>query len=195
MTAALNFTLPELIRRKIVRLTEHSHDDQMDLNGSLPWADGVNKSLYPRRLDTCTIYGTPAWDALSVEQRHQLCWEEAARDVSTFIWLEQTLPPLQLQLQQQRHLITALTGRFPSQEVKEKFVLGALRLPQSLPVSLPSALVRQRPDVRAAEAHDGAVHQDHLDAEHVVGGQPILQAVHAARILGDVAADRAGDLR
>jgi hypothetical protein len=94
MTATLNIDLPELIERKIVRLTEHSHDDQMDLNGSLPWADGVNKGVGPRRPDTCTIYGTPAWGALSPEQRHQLAWEEAARDVSTFIWLEQTLPPL-----------------------------------------------------------------------------------------------------
>ena len=31
-------------------------------------------------------------------------------------------------------------------------------------------------------------------AQHVVQGQAVLQAVHAARVLGDVAADRAGDL-
>ena len=49
-------------------------------------------------------------------------------------------------------------------------------------------------EVFAAEPHDLAGDQHHLDAEHVVGGQPVLQAVHAARVLGDVAADRTGDL-
>jgi NodT family efflux transporter outer membrane factor (OMF) lipoprotein len=52
----------------------------------------------------------------------------------------------------QRDLLTALTGRMPSEEPKEKFELASLHLPQELPVSLPSKLVDQRPDVRAAEA-------------------------------------------
>ena len=48
--------------------------------------------------------------------------------------------------------------------------------------------------VLAAETHHVAVRQHHLEAEDVVGGEPVLQAVHAARVLGDVAADRARDL-
>jgi len=63
-----------------------------------------------------------------------------------------TLPPLQKQLAVQRDLLTALIGRFPSQQPAEKFELAALRLPQELPVSLPSKLVEQRPDVQSAEA-------------------------------------------
>ena len=47
----------------------------------------------------------------------------------------------------------------------------------------------------APEPHDLAADQHHLDAEDVVGGQPVFEAVHAAGVLGDVAADRAGDLR
>ena len=47
----------------------------------------------------------------------------------------------------------------------------------------------------AAQPHHLAVHQHHLDAEQVVGGEAVLQAVHAAGVLRDVAADRAGDLR
>lgn len=66
--------------------------------------------------------------------------------------IEQTLPPLQRQLAAQRHLLSALAGGLPSQEPPEKFELAALRLPHDLPVSLPSQLVEQRPDVRAAEA-------------------------------------------
>ena len=49
-------------------------------------------------------------------------------------------------------VLTALTGELPSQEVTERFDLAALRLPVKLPLSLPSKLVEQRPDVRAAEA-------------------------------------------
>jgi NodT family efflux transporter outer membrane factor (OMF) lipoprotein len=63
-----------------------------------------------------------------------------------------TLVPLQKQLAQQRNLLTALAGRFPSEEVAEAFDFSALQLPTDLPVSLPSRLVEQRPDVRAAEA-------------------------------------------
>jgi len=63
-----------------------------------------------------------------------------------------TLPPLQKQLAQQRNRIAALAGRFPSQPPGQTFELASLTLPQELPVSLPSRLVEQRPDIRAAEA-------------------------------------------
>ncbi len=63
-----------------------------------------------------------------------------------------TLPPLQKQLAQDRNLLTALAGRLPSQEVAERFDLASLTLPADLPLSLPSKLVEQRPDIRAAEA-------------------------------------------
>ncbi|MDE2229680.1 MAG: efflux transporter outer membrane subunit [Alphaproteobacteria bacterium] len=63
-----------------------------------------------------------------------------------------TLPPLRKQLAQQRDRIAALAGRFPNQPPGQTFELASLTLPQDLPVSLPSRLVEQRPDVRAAEA-------------------------------------------
>jgi NodT family efflux transporter outer membrane factor (OMF) lipoprotein len=63
-----------------------------------------------------------------------------------------TLPPLQKQLSQQRHVLQALIGRFPSQDRGDRLRLASLHLPTRLPVSLPSQLVEQRPDVRAAEA-------------------------------------------
>jgi NodT family efflux transporter outer membrane factor (OMF) lipoprotein len=69
---------------------------------------------------------------------------------------EATLPPLQLQLAQNRHRLTALVGRFASRDSGVAFDLAQLRLPVELPVSVPSALINQRPDVRAAEAQ---VHQ------------------------------------
>jgi len=63
-----------------------------------------------------------------------------------------TLPGLQKQLAQQRVLLTALAGRLPSEEVSQTFDLAALQLPQELPLSLPSTLVEQRPDIQAAQA-------------------------------------------
>jgi NodT family efflux transporter outer membrane factor (OMF) lipoprotein len=66
--------------------------------------------------------------------------------------LEATLPALEKQLAQQRHLLTALAGRFPSDEPAQKFELSDLELPRELPVGVPAALVRQRPDVLSAEA-------------------------------------------
>ena len=63
-----------------------------------------------------------------------------------------TLAPLRKQLAQQRNLLTTLAGRFPSDEVAERFDFASLELPVALPVSLPSKLVEQRPDVRSAEA-------------------------------------------
>ena len=46
----------------------------------------------------------------------------------------------------------------------------------------------------AAEADHRAIHQHDLQPEHVVGGQAVFQAVHAAGIFRHVAADGAGDL-
>src|SRR5262249_28672176 len=64
----------------------------------------------------------------------------------------QLLPPLDKKLAQQRDLLAFLTGRFPGDRGLQSFRLAAFRLPYRLPLSLPADLVRQRPDIRAAEA-------------------------------------------
>lgn len=62
-----------------------------------------------------------------------------------------TLPPLLKQLAQQRDQLAVLSGAFPNQELPESFTLSSLQLPRELPLTLPSQLVEQRPDVRQAE--------------------------------------------
>ena len=63
------------------------------------------------------------------------------------------LPPLQRQLGQTRDALTALLGRLPDHEPPQTFELADLHLPAELPVSVPSRLVEQRPDVRMAAAN------------------------------------------
>jgi len=69
--------------------------------------------------------------------------------------VEQTrslLPPLERELGQTRHQLAVLSGKLPSEAALPEFDLDAITLPQELPVSIPSSLTRQRPDVQAAEA-------------------------------------------
>ena len=51
----------------------------------------------------------------------------------------------------QRDLLNALTGRFPDDKLTPTFTLDSLQLPTELPIALPSCLIEQRPDIRAAE--------------------------------------------
>jgi NodT family efflux transporter outer membrane factor (OMF) lipoprotein len=62
-----------------------------------------------------------------------------------------TLPPLEKSFEQNRDLLRVLVGNLPNEDVVETFDLASLQLPTELPVSLPSKIVDQRPDVRAAE--------------------------------------------
>ncbi len=82
----------------------------------------------------------------------QIAGADVVQQQAALALSQQLLPPLEKALAQQRNLLTALAGRLPSDEVGETFALSGLRLPNRLPVSLPSRLVQQRPDVKAAEA-------------------------------------------
>jgi NodT family efflux transporter outer membrane factor (OMF) lipoprotein len=76
---------------------------------------------------------------------------DVAAQESQLAQVAATLPPLIKQLSQQRDLLAVLAGGFPDKDLPEKFELSSLQLPQELPLSLPSKLVEQRPDVRQAE--------------------------------------------
>lgn len=74
-------------------------------------------------------------------QREQLASSEAARAT------------LRQQLAASRHALAALMGDYPATAPPVHVALDDLVLPKRLPVTLPSALVRQRPDIRASEAN------------------------------------------
>jgi NodT family efflux transporter outer membrane factor (OMF) lipoprotein len=65
---------------------------------------------------------------------------------------EATLPPLRQNLSKTQHLLAALVGRTPGQWSPPRLALKDLTLPRQLPVTLPSDLVRRRPDILASEA-------------------------------------------
>jgi len=96
-------------------------------------------------------------ETLTILQRQSGLGAVPGADVATqqaaLAQAEATLPPLNKALAQQRNLLASLTGRFTNETVAERFTLADLKLPSELPLSLPSKLVEQRPDVRAAEAN------------------------------------------
>jgi NodT family efflux transporter outer membrane factor (OMF) lipoprotein len=61
------------------------------------------------------------------------------------------LPPLVKQFEQNRDLLRVLVGNLPNEDIPETVELSSLTLPTQLPVTLPSKIIEQRPDVRAAE--------------------------------------------
>lgn len=63
------------------------------------------------------------------------------------------LPALELNLAENRHQLASLLGRYSSENLQVKFSLKDFDLPQDLPLSLPSELINNRPDIRAAEAN------------------------------------------
>jgi len=62
------------------------------------------------------------------------------------------IPALEKALAQTRHQLAVLAGRLPGDAGLPAFDIETLTLPRELPLSVPAALVRQRPDVRASEA-------------------------------------------
>jgi NodT family efflux transporter outer membrane factor (OMF) lipoprotein len=98
---------------------------------------------------------------------------------------DETLQPgLDQQLSVAKHALAVLLGRPPADFAPPDFDLAALTLPQSLPVSLPSALVHQRPDILAAEA------QLHADSAQIgVATAQLYPAITLSASIGTAALD------
>ncbi len=63
-----------------------------------------------------------------------------------------TLPPLRNKLEQADHLLAILIGQAPGSADVPRFNLADFQLPATLPLVVPSELVRQRPDIQASTA-------------------------------------------
>jgi NodT family efflux transporter outer membrane factor (OMF) lipoprotein len=131
---AVDITLSANVAEAAIELA--SLDDQIDTTNALI---GINRqilSLLQYQRSKGYVGGT-----------------DIAAQQTQLAQLEASLPPLIKQRDQQADLIAVLTGQFPSQAPAEKFTLAGFSLPSDLPLSLPSALVAQRPDVLQAQAN------------------------------------------
>jgi NodT family efflux transporter outer membrane factor (OMF) lipoprotein len=63
-----------------------------------------------------------------------------------------SLPPLAAQLDAADHQLAILLGLAPSKADFDGLTLDTLHLPETVPLTLPSTLARERPDIRASEA-------------------------------------------
>jgi NodT family efflux transporter outer membrane factor (OMF) lipoprotein len=93
---------------------------------------------------------------LEITRRRHALGEDSSADVaaaeSALEQAEQAAPGLRKQIGQASDQLAVYLGRSPAEAEILQLDLSAFRLPHELPVSLPSSLVRQRPDVLAAEA-------------------------------------------
>lgn len=62
------------------------------------------------------------------------------------------LPSIEKELARTQHLLAVYLGEFPGEARLPELSLVAMTLPRELPLAVPSQLVRQRPDILAAEA-------------------------------------------
>lgn len=121
-------TVTEALRVAAIRAELKAVDDILDI-------DRANLDLVRKSRDAGVA---PDSDVVSAES--QLAADETLR------------PPLEQQLSQTRHALAVLIGKPPGDFSPRDVDLAVLTLPGELPVSLPSSLVHQRPDILAAEA-------------------------------------------
>jgi len=118
----------------VAAITEASLREQIDATNELISINGKMVDTLRRQFDKGAV------------TRGDLAVQEAA-----LAQAKATLPPLRKALQQNHDLLAALAGLYPSEGPHETFKFADFHLPAGLPVSLPSRLIEQRPDIRAAE--------------------------------------------
>jgi NodT family efflux transporter outer membrane factor (OMF) lipoprotein len=118
----------------VAAIAEASLREQIDATNELISINGKMVDTLRRQFDKGAV------------ARGDLALQEAS-----LAQVKATLPPLRKALQQNRDLLAALAGGFPSEGPRETFKFADFRLPGELPVSVPSQLIEQRPDIRAAE--------------------------------------------
>ncbi|MGZ8184472.1 MAG: efflux transporter outer membrane subunit [Methylobacter sp.] len=150
------------IRRQIESLSAEAEYQRFQLEGAfLTLAANIvttvvqEASLRAQIAATEEIISAQSQQLDAIKQQFELGSTSKTAVLAQQSTLEQTrttLPPLQQQLAQTRHRLTVLAGNSPDTAPAAQFTLADLHLPEYLPLSLPSKLVQQRPDVRAQEA-------------------------------------------
>lgn len=118
-------------------------------------AAAIQEAMLREQIATLERIAASGQQALTLARRQRQAGMASQLEVSlqetALSQAAQLLPTLQKQLDQTRHQLQALAGRNPDDPTTPRFDLAAFELPETLPLSLPSQLLEQRPDVRAAE--------------------------------------------
>jgi len=117
-------------------------------------AAAFQDALLRRQIDVVEQMIAASGQAVALARRQRdagyTARQELAAQQNAAAQAKQQLPPLRLQFEQNRELLRVLAGVAPGGAVPA-FTLASFQLPQQLPLSLPSQLIEQRPDIRMAE--------------------------------------------
>ncbi|MGO4152832.1 efflux transporter outer membrane subunit [Cupriavidus sp. YAF13] len=128
---------------------------RLTLAGNVATAAIREAGLRAQIADTEAIVAAQQRQLAITEQRLRaggVAQVDALRQRNELAQSQALLPGLVQQLAATRHQLAVYLGQAPASAELPEFRLEDLTLPATLPVSLPSAMARQRPDIRAAEA-------------------------------------------
>ena len=162
LTAGYTFDVFGGIRRQVEALNAQAEYQQYELEGAYLSLTGnlvtsllAEASLQAQIAATRDIIGVYRDELKVTQQRFEaggLSRADVLQQQASLDSQIATLPPLQKQLEQTRDQIAVYLGRLPGAYDMPTLDLASLTLPADLPLSLPSQLVAQRPDVRAYAA-------------------------------------------
>ena len=119
-------------------------------------AAAIQEALLRQQIVVVTEIVAAGEQSLAILDRQWRAGQASRLDLalqqSALAQTRQLLPPLNKQRQQTLDLLRALLGLSQDVALPAVVDLATLALPEDLPLSLPSQLVEQRPDVRAAQA-------------------------------------------
>jgi NodT family efflux transporter outer membrane factor (OMF) lipoprotein len=128
---------------------------QLSLAGAVV-ATAVKQALLAAQIEALNQILAAQQEQLHITRARERLGVATASDIATLqTQMEQTrasIAPLRNGADQAAHLLAVLSGQAPGSAKNPHFTLADLTLPADLPLSLPSDLVRQRPDILAAEA-------------------------------------------
>ena len=120
-------------------------------------AGAVQEASLLRQLEAAEAQAATLRDILAFTRRQAdlgaLGQADVATAETTLAQADQAVPPLKKALEQQKTALAVLLGREAGGAPAPEIDLDRLTLPKDLPLVLPAQLVRQRPDIRAAEAN------------------------------------------
>lgn len=116
----------------------------------------IAEASYRGQLDAAREIAGSQKETLAVVERQFAAGAASKADVlaqrTQVAASEGQVPPLEKALAQTRHHLAVLAGDTPDRSDLPTFTLADFQLPAEVPVSLPSDLVRHRPDIAASEA-------------------------------------------